>query len=40
MRQTFLSNGIRYDICQQIYATAFFGPKNLRKKSINRDKTT
>ena len=28
----------RHDICQQIYATAVFGPKNLRKKSINRDK--
>ena len=30
--------GHRHDICQQIYATAVFGPKNLRKKSINRDK--
>ena len=29
---------IRHDICQQIYATAVFGPKKLRKKSINRDK--
>lgn len=28
----------RHDICQQIYATAVFGPKKLRKKSINRDK--
>ena len=29
---------IRHDICQQIYATTVFGPKNLRKKNINRDK--
>ena len=29
---------LRHDICQQIYATAVFGPRNLRKKSINRDK--
>ena len=29
---------LRHDICQQIYATAVFGPKKLRKKSINRDK--
>ena len=29
---------IRHDICQQIYATAVFGPTNLRKKSITRDK--
>ena len=29
---------IRHDICQQIYATAVFGPKHLRKKNINRDK--
>ena len=29
---------IRHDICQQIYATTVFGPKKLRKKSINHDK--
>ena len=28
----------RHHICQKIYATAIFGPKNLRKKSVNRDK--
>ena len=34
------NNGIplRHHICQKIYATAIFGPKNLRKKSVNRDK--
>ena len=29
---------VRHHICQKIYATAIFGPKNLRKKSVNRDK--
>ena len=28
----------RHHICQKNYATAIFGPKNLRKKSVNRDK--
>ena len=31
-------NHHRHHICQKIYATAIFGPKNLRKKSVNRDK--
>ena len=29
---------LRHHICQKIYATAIFGPKNLRKKNVNRDK--
>ena len=29
---------IRHHICQKNYATAIFCPKNLRKKSVNRDK--
>ena len=29
---------VRHDICQQIYATTVFGPKDLRKKNRNRDK--
>ena len=28
----------RHHICQKNYATAIFGPKNLCKKSVNRDK--
>ena len=28
----------RHVICQQIYATTVFGPKDLRKKNRNRDK--
>ena len=35
---TFKSN-CRDDICQKKYAAAVFGPKKLRKISVNRDKT-